>query len=119
MCFKIKLLTHEGMNLCCEALTLGSVQKRELLRAVKDILNDTDTEEQPKSGHLESALQSWNNSVWEVNTEIEKLQKHFLCKGFSILSPLFTFYFPQDTRFLGIKSPMKTQPCRLLISLSS
>lgn len=56
LCFKIKLLTHEGMNLCCEALTLGSVQKRELLRVVKDILNDTDTERQSKSGHLEPEL---------------------------------------------------------------
>lgn len=75
LCFKIRLLTHEGMNLCREALTLGSVQKRELLRVVKDILNGTDTETQLKPGHLESELHSWSNLVHNIETE--KLQKHF------------------------------------------
>lgn len=78
LCFKIKSLTHEEMNLCCEALTLGSVQKRELMRVFKDILNGTDTERQLKQSHLESELHPWRNSVWEVNIETEKLQKHFL-----------------------------------------
>lgn len=101
--FKIKELTHEGMNLCCEAFTLGSVWKRVLLRVVKDILNGADTEGQLKPGHhLETELHSWSHSVWEVNIETEKLQEHLLYEGFSKLFPLFTFYFPQDRSFLWI-----------------